>query len=649
MFPALVPAAPSPAAQTADGTASLEQILEDISDYDGGKESEAVWKLRAYVYAAADDPVLRAECEMKLLDFLKTPATPLAKMAVCRHLRIIGSDRAVPVLQAMLSDDALNDMALYALQKIPGAEADKALVQALSAASGPTKTALIAAVGERESALAIPELVSLLERTEFAGSAATALGSIGGAEAERALAKAYPAAQGDHKSAVAAAMLQCAEKAMTAKNTRAAARLYETLSADATLAVSLRKAAVMGRISAAGNRGAAILTDYLKGSDVEMQEAAIAGIRDVIEPDAIGPLCELMPGLPESSQIKLLAVLAGYPKERVLPAIIQTTRHNSSSVRVAAIKALESAGDHSAVPLLAEAAAKTRGPEQTAARRTLGALKGSTVDEAILELLTRNPSEEIREELILAAAERRTFSAKSAIAGFLSSASPGVRIQALRALRILGSPSDIPAVLNLLVETDSLSERTEAEITTAVLARKTADPDNRSNFVKLRLATEKRPEVSARLIGTLPQIGDNSALPFLRQALRNNDADVVDAAVRALSSWPTSVAREDVFKLAEEAQDETHRLLAIRGFVRIIGLEPYRNPEAAVADLRQAAGFARRPEEKKLVLGVLVNFPCKDALNMAEGFLDEPMLKAEAQSAVNRIKQSLSGRPIRGR
>ncbi len=647
VFPAIMLATPPLAVQTIDETASLEQILEDISSYDGGIESEALWKLRAYVYARADDPASRAECEMKLLDFLKTPATPFAKMAVCRHLRLIGSDKAVPILQSLLFDEALSDMALYALQQIPGAKADKALVQTLSAASGPAKISLIAAVGERESAEAVPELVSLLERTEFAGAAATALGNIGGAEAERSLAEAYPAAKGDHKSVVAAAMLKCAEKSLAAKNNSAAVRLYETLSADATIPVTLRKAAVMGRISAAGNRSAAILTDQLKGSDAEMQEAAISKIKEVIEPEAIGPLCELMPGLPENSQIKLLAVLAGYPKEHVLPAITQAARSNSSSIRIAAIKALELVGDHSVVPFLAEAAAKTSGLEQTAVRRTLGTMKGSAVDKAVLELLAQRPSDEIQEELIAAAAERQMFSAKSVIAGFLTSPSSGIRIQTLKALRVLGAPSDIPAVLNLLVETDSASERTETEITAAVLAQKASNPDDRSNYVKFRLATETQPEVLVRLIGTLPQIGDNSALPLLRRALQNNDADVFDAAVRALSSWPTSAAREDVFKLAQEVQNETHRLLAIRGLARIISLDKYRNPEAAVADLRQVAGFAWRPEEKRLVLGVLANFPCKDALSFAEDFLNEPLLKAEAESAISGIKLSLAGPPLR--
>jgi hypothetical protein len=89
---AIAMAGPRLAAQTqAPGpTASLDQILKEVSTYDGGIESAAMWKLRDYVYARKDDPAGRAECEAKLLQFLKTSATPVAKMAACRHLRVIG-------------------------------------------------------------------------------------------------------------------------------------------------------------------------------------------------------------------------------------------------------------------------------------------------------------------------------------------------------------------------------------------------------------------------------------------------------------------------------------------------------------------------------------------------------------------------------
>ncbi|MBP1596797.1 MAG: hypothetical protein H6Q05_2174, partial [Acidobacteria bacterium] len=79
--------------------ASLEEIFRQISTFGGGIDSGPYWLLRDYVYARKDDPSARAECEGKLLAFLSAQATPVAKMAACRMLRIIGSERSVPVLE----------------------------------------------------------------------------------------------------------------------------------------------------------------------------------------------------------------------------------------------------------------------------------------------------------------------------------------------------------------------------------------------------------------------------------------------------------------------------------------------------------------------------------------------------------------------
>ena len=71
---------------------SLDAILKQVSTYDGGISSDALWKLRDYVYARKDEAAGRAECETKLLAFLKGPATHPAKMAATRLLRMIAGD-----------------------------------------------------------------------------------------------------------------------------------------------------------------------------------------------------------------------------------------------------------------------------------------------------------------------------------------------------------------------------------------------------------------------------------------------------------------------------------------------------------------------------------------------------------------------------
>ncbi len=630
-------------AQTAAASASLDQILKELSTYDGGIDSAPFWKLRDYVYARKDTPAGRGECETKLLEFLGTKATPVAKMAACRMLRLIGTDTSVPVLQAMLLDKDSADMAMYALVKIAGAAVDRALLQTLPRVDGATKTAVIAALGERRSGEAVPDLAPLLKPgNEFAAASALALGEIGGEPAAGALVSALTRAPADLKPVIAASVMKCAEAFAAAKNERMALPLYNVLLGDSALPASIRKGALIGRISTSGDQAGAVLLEQLKGADAGMQEVAILKIKDIVKPDAIGSVAALLPGLPEVSQVKLLAVLSGYPKARVLPAVLQAAKSSSAPVRIAALKALESVGDTSTVSFLSETAARARGPEQSAARGALNLLKGRQVDDAVLTLLAAKPPEEVQVELLLAIAERRNFAAKSAVSALLDSSPSRVRIQALRTMRVIGTPSDMPAILAFLIKTGEESERAEAETTVAALAQKIINPDGRANSVKEMLASEKGAKARVRLCGVLGRIGDDSALPALRTAAKDQNEEIVDAAVRALAAWPTPAARDDLTLLARESKNETHRLLALQGVLRMIGLERNRRPEAVVADLKQISLLVSRPEEKRLILGTLTRFACADALALAEAFLGDGSVKAEAQAAAGKIKAQLA-------
>jgi hypothetical protein len=128
---------------------------------------------------------------------------------------------------------------------------------------------------------------------------------------------------------------------------------------------------------------------------------------------------------------------------------------------------------------------------------------------------------------------------------------------------------------------------------------------------------------------------------LMRRALADWDKDVVDAAVRGLADWPTPSARDDALGIAASSANLTHKVLAVRAFVRMVGLEPYRQPEAAAADLEKAMALASRPEEKKLVLGLLPRFPCEKGLRIAESLQNDPAVKDEAKAAADRIRASL--------
>ena len=69
--------------------------------------------------------------EQRLATLLSGPATAAAKDYACRALSVIGTSASVPALAALLSDPALSSQARTALERIPGAAVDRALIAAL--------------------------------------------------------------------------------------------------------------------------------------------------------------------------------------------------------------------------------------------------------------------------------------------------------------------------------------------------------------------------------------------------------------------------------------------------------------------------------------------------------------------------------------
>ncbi|MGA2587638.1 MAG: HEAT repeat domain-containing protein [Candidatus Aminicenantales bacterium] len=620
----------------------LDDILKRLASYDGGLHSDAFFDLRAYVQGHKDVPQERLACEEKLLAFLAADASLPAKTAVCRQLRVIGGEKSVSVLEKMLPAADTTDMARYALEKIPGADAEDALIGALGKTKGDIKMGIIASLGQRRAKGSVAELAKLIRGTnqELAGAAATALGQIGGMDAAEALGKALGPSRPGLKDIVASALFRCAEEFTALKDQQASFQIYDRILVE-KLPVAIRRAAWRGKIASSGSEGRKGILETLAGPDLEMHAAAIGLIKNFFGPADIGPIVAALPKVPEASQISLLAVLAEYPKESVLPVVSEAAKNPSKDIRMAGIKALEKAGDASVVPFLAETAAAAPRAEQAVARNSLWGLRGKDADEAILALLAAQPSEGVQAELIQSVGERRIFAGKGLAVGLTDSPSAKVRTQALRAVKAVGTPSDIPGLLDLLLKTKDEADRLAVENAITGLAQKIANPDGRAGAVQAKLEGEKDARKRCLLYGVLGKIGDGSSLALLREALQDPDKEVADAAVRALTIWPTSAARDDVFEIALRSADEVHRVLALRAFVRLTGLEKYRAPQAAVEDLRKALEIASRPEEKKLILSSLPDFSCPDAIKLAATLVNDKDVKAEARVALDKIKEKL--------
>ncbi|MHC4483108.1 MAG: HEAT repeat domain-containing protein, partial [Planctomycetota bacterium] len=152
-------------------------------------------------------------------------------------------------------------------------------------------------------------------------------------------------------------------------------------------------------------------------------------------------------------------------------------------------------------------------------------------------------------------------------------------------------------------------------------------------------------EAKARcsMLRVLGKIGGSGALEVLREALRDDQPQVRIAAIRALSDWPSDEPMNALLKIAQSSDNLKHRILALRGFVRLIGLDSSRPAEQVLGMYGQAMELASNVSEKKAVLSGLANVKSFSALQMAADYLGDSSLQQEAEAAVVKIAESTRG------
>lgn len=619
----------------------LDLILKDLQVYDFAAGVGAPMRLHAYVLARKDDPEARKEIQAVLLKFVQGSPAPGGLMAACRALRLIGGPAAVPVLAGLVLKTETTDPARYALERIPGAEADQALLAALDQTKGDVRRGVVFSLGERGNGAAVPALTRLAAGSDavLAADAIKALGKIGGLETTKILTGLLGGSGPALKPEIASALLLAAERRLKAGRLATSEAAYDQIFAANASAVS-RQAAFKGQIATTSDPKALIFR-ALTGKESLLVEPALAAVTANFDANEIGKVADLMDRLSGASQVQLVTLLANYPADAVQSYLLKAAESPSLEVRLAALRAITAAGDGRSVGFLATRAARTAGAEQETAREALARIRGTEADVAVLEHLRQASDDAVKAELVRAASARRIVAATPVLIGLVKSDSPVLKNRAATALRTVCVQADIPVLLDLLGALDDETARESMEDTIAAVARANPRELARAGEVKTRLAAEKDAKKRGDLLRVLGKIGDDSALSMVRAALGDPDPMVVDAAVRALADWPTVTARDDVLGIAGSSTVLNHRVLATRAFVRMIGLEPNRAPEAATADLVKVLALSPRPEEKRLVLGALGRFPCPTSLKTAESFLADPAVAEEAKAAADRIRRSL--------
>jgi HEAT repeat protein len=626
------------AVRTAD---EMEPLLKSLSTYEFGQSREAQAQFTQLVQDSLANPALLKQIEAGLLAFLQSNATAAGKQFALRELGLIGTEASVPALAPMLLQPATSEMARFALGRIPGPVADQALRDALAKAAGNIRIGIIGSLGQRRDVKAVPALTTLSSSNDLpaAEAAIAALAEIADRPSLNALSAAHAKASGAMARRVSEAYLLCAGR-LAAQDKETALKVYKELIA-AKEPPLVRVAALNGLASLSPKEAVPALATEIQSADARVQFGAMKALGGIPGADVTAAMERAFPNLAPAGRVRLLGVLAERGDSAAQPLFARAVKDASPAVRTAALSGLGSLGDRSSVAVLAEAAATGQPAEQAAARQSLKSMRGDAIDPALVSAIGASTGK-VKAELILAAGERGAAAAADAVVKAIQDPDPDVHREALRAARNVAGPRQVSALVDLVMNVSKPSDRRDAGQALASALQRSEPARIGAVIASYKTATALEPRLS--LLESLGQTSHAEALALLRSSLADPAPDIVRGSILALSGWSNPAPLPDLLGIAKSHANPVFQTLALRGYLKLVGL-PSERPNAESARLLgDAAALAKEVAEKRTLLSLLANYPCKESLQIAETMAKDPAVASEAKAAIDRINGAPGGR-----
>jgi len=572
--------------------------------------------------------------EKELIGVLKSDATVQQKARACQQLAVVGSKDAVPALAGLLGHKELGGYARFGLQPIDDPSVDDALRAAMGQLEGRLLVGVVNSIGVRRDAKAVKGLQALAANPAkgAAPEALMALGMITTGEAVATIRDVLVDGSPALRAAAADAALVAAEHLLDAKRNAEAVGLCDAVR-DADLPGHLRAAGAYGAMIARGEAGVPQVMAALKSEDAGMVGVALRAARELPGPAVSRALLAELEKSAPAAQARLIGVLVDRKDAGARKAIESLADSDNAAVRTAALEALGDIGDASSVGALLKALG---GEDATVAGSSLRRLEGKGVDAAILAGL---PGEDgaARVALIGVLADRRGAGAVPPLLKETASDDPSIARAAFKALGVLAGPNDLPAVIKSLLAAKSTAVAREAESAVIGIA------DGRADAVVAALNSATLPTAKASLIRVLGRMGGKEACAAVIKAEADKCPVVISAAVRALAAWPDGHAADALMAIVKQTSYDKHRVLALRGYVRLLGLAAAASPGPAASRLAEAMSLAKTVDTRKAVLGALAQVPHRDALELAMSHAGNETLRAEAELAAVTIARTIMG------
>ncbi|MCK5861227.1 MAG: HEAT repeat domain-containing protein, partial [Candidatus Hydrogenedentes bacterium] len=406
-----------------------------------------------------NDPVAQQALETECIASVSSSETPYPEFyRAIRILAIIGSDKCVMPLAALLNDADKAHFARVVLEAMPSEKAGKALRDALHNTTGQQRLGVISSLTFRRDVQAVDALKALLSDadSETVAGAANALGYIATPAAIEAL-RSLQVSNDEVMTWIAVKALLLA--AGQVQGTVGVGIYKEFLSSE--MPDFIRIGSFNGLIAADRKQALENILHAIQQEDELLQLTAIAALADLDDSAVIQRLGVLLPSLEGRFQALIINALAKRSDSAVLPLLHTVISTDNAEARLAAMRAIAVHGNESSIKPLCAIIEKTSvRQEKMAAIETLRRLQGDTIDTLLVQRMISAP-EEMRVDLMDVLAQRNAVVAVDAIIAQIQYDS--LRPAAFRALTHLMVPERLSDLLELLAGLQDDVGRLEAE------------------------------------------------------------------------------------------------------------------------------------------------------------------------------------------
>ena len=614
---------------------SFGDVWEDIGGYEYGDEPNPCEQAEKLLQETPINEYKQVE-EKLIAVVASKDATQAGKAVACRFLQQVGTERCIPAVSGLLYDETLSDYARLVLERLKCEEADKAMREALEKTPDKVKIGILASLAERRDEKAVKSACKLANsgNSVLAKAAIQAVGKIGGKEAAECLLSMKPAEK--LVPIQMQAMVECARSISGKDAVLLCEKVLEGTYSPCRIA-ALRE---LTNVDAA--KASSLIAKAIKGNDVRLRRGGLGIIASTRGERLTREMLDLLDELSSDRKAELIVALGARGDKAALKSIMEYISSEETVIRDASVAVVSKLGDASVVKLLLGAADS---PEFTASvTKTIAGMKADGINAVLVESLkNRN----LRKAAIKACIARGCTEAVPDLLKLVQDKDPEVRKEAWTGLATLADGNYMNSIMEILVKIKEVRDLSYAE---EAFKKVFYRAENRSKCFKVvashyEAATEATKGV---ILDMGAATGDSNALKLVRDAMESGNRKLYARALRALAKWPNESAAEDLLRQARSASEMVDRIVALRGYIRIAGMETAGLRGAERMEMfKTAVGLAKRNEEKKAVLAILPRYPYPQAMALAERLRQDRTLAAEANAAIVKIKQATISKTIK--